>query len=269
MTNIMREQWDHIAAENAFFGVVSRDEFESPEAVDLDRFWKTGRQDVDSLLTLVGVEATQPLVALEIGCGLGRMTHRFAERFAFVYALDVSPAMLEEAGRHWGHLENVEWVLGSGEDLGRMADAQVDWIFSFWVLQHIPRAEVALNYVRETGRVLKVGGRAFLQFRIIPPGWNLPAVKYQVLSRWPVAVQNALRVAWDRMNGFEGRRAEFARKYESWRGCALRPAAIEKVAAKAALTVLRTGSLGVQSPGTHSGYYLFEKTAAAATAGPP
>ncbi|MDQ3257707.1 MAG: hypothetical protein M3R15_28110 [Acidobacteriota bacterium] len=86
MKQVMKEQWDQITNENAFYGTLSRNEFEDPNNIDIDKFWETGREGADSLLKLANVENTQKLKMLEIGCGLGRMTHRFAERFSKIYA---------------------------------------------------------------------------------------------------------------------------------------------------------------------------------------
>ncbi len=82
MNQIMKQQWDSIASENAFYGVLSRDEFENPNNVDINKFWETGRSDVDKILEIVGLENTKSLSMLEIGCGLGRMTHYFLETLA-------------------------------------------------------------------------------------------------------------------------------------------------------------------------------------------
>lgn len=52
---IMRAQWDEIATRNAFYGVVSWPEFEAPGQVDQEKFWATGRENVDGLLDPPGV----------------------------------------------------------------------------------------------------------------------------------------------------------------------------------------------------------------------
>ncbi len=106
----MKQQWDSIADENAFYGVLSRDEFENPNEIDINTFWETGQNDVNKILEIVGLGNTKSLNMLEIGCGLGRMTHHFAETFGEVYALDVSSEMLSKAENYWRHLPNVDWV---------------------------------------------------------------------------------------------------------------------------------------------------------------
>ncbi len=58
MRQLMKEQWEKIAAENAFYGVLSRDEFEDPDCIDLDKFWETGRKDVEAFLKIVNLVNT-------------------------------------------------------------------------------------------------------------------------------------------------------------------------------------------------------------------
>ena len=73
--------------------------------------------------------------------------------------------MLEQARGHLADLPNVELLLGSGSDLQPLEDASVDVVFSYVTLQHVPTREAQLSYLRESGRVLRPGGRAALQVR--------------------------------------------------------------------------------------------------------
>ncbi len=259
MNQIMKQQWDSIADENAFYGVLSCDEFENPNNVDINKFWETGRNDVNKILEIVGLENTKSLSLLEIGCGLGRMTHYFAECFGEVYALDVSSEMLSKAENYWKHLPNINWILGSGEDLSTVADESVDCVLSFRVLQHIPNRDVVINYIRESERVMKKGGTAFLQFRMAPQSLSLAVLKYNIITLLPTSLHNSLRMIWDRVKGYNGIRAKFARRYESWRGCLMTPAMIEAVASECQLQFQSKGSFGIQSSGTQSAYYVFRK----------
>ncbi|ACV59024.1 class I SAM-dependent DNA methyltransferase [Alicyclobacillus acidocaldarius] len=49
-------------------------------------------------------------VAVDLGCGTGRMAAWLAERAERVYAVDRSPEMLAVAFDTWGHLSNVRWL---------------------------------------------------------------------------------------------------------------------------------------------------------------
>lgn len=258
MKHIMKEQWDEMARENAFYSVLSLNDFEDPNTVDISKFWEIGRKDVDRLMKVLqrvsSLETTSELSMVEIGCGLGRMTHYFAELFSKVYALDVSPEMLSQAKSYWRHLQNVEWIHGNGEDLHQIASGTIDFVFSFLVLQHIPDPRIVINYIRESERVMKKGGIALLQFRTLPRKVSLAGLKYYVSTRWPSSMANFIRNLWDLMNGHRRTAAKFARQYESWRGCVLRPALIENVASEIHLQVQHRASLSKQYT-----YYIFRK----------
>jgi len=256
----MSKQWDLISTENAFFGVLSQEECENPDAVDIDRFFKTGSEQVESFMRLLDFEDMKRLHMLEIGCGLGRMTHQFSSLFGKVYAVDVSRVMLDRARNYWEHLDNVEWVLGNGENLQPIADESIDFVFSFWVLQHIPDANVVLNYIRETKRVLNNDGIALLQFRVLPSDSVLIRLKYYIFTHWPSFLTKFLMKIWDALNGHAGLRAQFAREYSAWRGCALRDKDIQAAATENHLRILASDSLGTQGSGTQSRYYIFQKT---------
>ena len=93
------------------------------------------------------------------------MTRRFAELYGRVIALDVSEEMLRLCRDNLAGADNVEWVLGSGNDLAVIPDGSVDDVFSYITLQHVPSRRMVLRYLEEAGRVLRPAGRGALQVR--------------------------------------------------------------------------------------------------------
>lgn len=156
----MRTFWDERAVEDAFYFVDNRLQYGQP---DLERFWAEGDGDLRRLLGAVGAALEPADRVLEIGCGVGRLTRALSGQVGSVRALDVSPRMLELAQRHNQDLDNVEWLLGDGSTLARVASQSVDACVSHVVFQHIPDPDVTLGYVREIGRVLRPGGWAAFQ----------------------------------------------------------------------------------------------------------
>jgi cyclopropane fatty-acyl-phospholipid synthase-like methyltransferase len=128
-------------------------------------FFERGRRDTDELVAFCGLQPSKDKTLLEIGAGAGRMTHRFAELYGRVLALDVSEEMLQLGQSHLADVGNVEWVLGSGADLAVIPDRGVDDVFSYITLQHVPSTAAVLRYLEETGRVLRPGGQGALQVR--------------------------------------------------------------------------------------------------------
>jgi len=116
-------------------------------------------------------------ICVEVGCGPGRMTPFLAERFDRVVGVDVSPAMLEAARAHVS-APNVELRLVAGERLDSVEDAAADVLVCYLVLQHLPHRAIVLGHLREFGRVLAPGGRAFVHLPVLasgirPRAWRL------------------------------------------------------------------------------------------------
>jgi SAM-dependent methyltransferase len=130
-----------------------------------DPFFERGRRDTDELVAFCGLQPSKDKTLLELGAGAGRMTHRFAELYGRVLALDVSEEMLRLGRANLAGVGNVEWLLGSGGDLDVIPNGGVDDVFSYITLQHVPNPAAVLRYLEEAGRVLRPGGQGALQVR--------------------------------------------------------------------------------------------------------
>ncbi len=99
-------------------------------------------------------------MVLDIGCGIGRLELALAPRVAAITGIDVSPNMIEEAGRRCAGLPNVRLLATSGRDLsvfpGRAFDLVVA-VDSFPYL-YASGPDLAATHVREAARVLRPGG---------------------------------------------------------------------------------------------------------------
>jgi SAM-dependent methyltransferase len=156
----MERFWNERARENALFYVDNKLAYHAP---DEDFFWRQGERELDGMLDAVGARVEPGDVALDLGCGVGRLTRVLARRAGRVLALDVSGEMLDRARRFNADLDNVAWLKGDGASLRPVDDASVDACVSYVVFQHIPDPAIQLGYVREMGRVLRPGGWAAFQ----------------------------------------------------------------------------------------------------------
>jgi SAM-dependent methyltransferase len=79
----------------------------------------------------------KPSRAIDFGCGVGRVAIPLARQVQSVVGVDVSPAMLEEAGRNATAMgvDNVSWV-ASDDQLSRV-EGRFDLVHSCIVFQHI------------------------------------------------------------------------------------------------------------------------------------
>ncbi|HEY4896564.1 MAG TPA: methyltransferase domain-containing protein [Solirubrobacteraceae bacterium] len=124
---------------------------EAPETTRIDHLDEDGRARyyddaftqfakwADRIEALTG-SAVDGRRALDFGCGVGRIALPLAARCEHVYGLDISPAVLREAGSNAKRLglENVEWL-----DAARLGDLSGDYdlVISLYVFQHIPSRE--------------------------------------------------------------------------------------------------------------------------------
>ncbi len=161
----MRTFWDERAREDAFYFVDNRLRYRDP---DLDEFWAGGQEMMDVLCGEFGVSIRPSDTAIEIGCGVGRLTRVLCARAERVIALDVSEEMLRRARDLNPGCRNVEWLLGDGFELKGIEDGRGDVLVSQVVLQHIPDPAITLGYIREIGRVLRPGGWAVVQVSNTP-----------------------------------------------------------------------------------------------------
>jgi len=223
----MRGFWDRRAEEDPFYFVDNRLQYGAP---DMERFWAGGQEDLDQIMSRLGLRLSPQERVVEIGCGVGRITRALASRVSDVRALDVSPRMLEHAREHNHELNNVEWLLGDGSTLTCIADASADGCFSHVVFQHIPDPQITLRYVREMGRVLKAGGWSAFQVS------NQPALhrRRSLLTR--------LRSLPGRLSGRRPR----GQAHAAWLGSAVRLDELRSVADEAGLDVERVSGEGTQ-----------------------
>jgi SAM-dependent methyltransferase len=189
--------WDERAREDPFFFVDDRLEYRKP---DVERFFLEGERTLDAILGELGIALQGDERVVEIGCGLGRITRAIADRTAHVWALDVSPEMLERARNLNTELDSVEWLHGDGRSLRPIPDACVTACFSHVVFQHVPDPAITLDYVREMGRVLRPGGWAAFQVSNDPtihrPRGGLEGLKRRVLSLVGRAPRGQRDPAW-------------------------------------------------------------------------
>jgi len=154
----MRDDWDRRARENALHYVqTALDQWNERE------FFRSGEINVaNEIMTDMsricgGARSPLDLDALELGCGVGRMTKMMARIFRHVTAVDVSAEMIQRAKTNLSGLENVTVILGDGATLAALKDVSCDFAFSFIVFQHIPSRDVIASYCREVMRVLRPG----------------------------------------------------------------------------------------------------------------
>jgi 2-polyprenyl-3-methyl-5-hydroxy-6-metoxy-1,4-benzoquinol methylase len=128
--------WRRIGETEPFWGVLTAPEFRkdslTPEAVEA--FYESGKGYVTWLQGQMDIFCQARFTArkaLDFGCGVGRLTHAMTAIAGEVVGVDVAPAMLAKARERGG--TDVRFQTG-------LPDETFDWIHSYIVFQHIPRA---------------------------------------------------------------------------------------------------------------------------------
>jgi 2-polyprenyl-3-methyl-5-hydroxy-6-metoxy-1,4-benzoquinol methylase len=95
------------------------------------------RRIVADYLRVVAAELRRPVAsALEVGCGVGRLTPTLAGHAEHVTAIDMTPRMLDAAKAACAGLAHVDFALAPAEEIpwrGTTFDVSV----SVWVLMHL------------------------------------------------------------------------------------------------------------------------------------
>ena len=180
-TERMRRYWDQAARTNATWYVDTSQRYDEP---DLDRFFADGRTVVGEALDEHEHLLPGHGLAVDLGCGVGRLSRALAERFDEVVGVDVAPEMVARA-RELVPDDRVRFEVGDGASLAPVEDATADLVLSFVVFQHIPDPEVIAAYVHEAARVLRPGGLLVFQWNDLPGSrrWALTRELRHLLAR--------------------------------------------------------------------------------------
>jgi len=161
------ETWEQLARDNAEFYILV-DDVDFGTAEGQQHFFRTGEEDAKAIWTQARRWMDdEPQAAVEIGCGIGRLTLPMARRLAEVRAVDVSPTMLrrlEENCASAGIMSVRGFLPAARWDEGR----SVDFAWTRWVLQHIPDFAVIDGYVARIAGCMRPGAVAHLQLDTRP-----------------------------------------------------------------------------------------------------
>lgn len=155
----LRRNWDEFGRRNPVSAINS-----GLPTDDWGEFFASGEDSVARLfeqLALHGI-TPGPGVALDFGCGAGRLTQALARRFDRAVGVDVAGSMIDLAERFNTLTDRCEYVLNVATDLSVFPDGSFDFACSLIVLQHMECA-LAERYVGELVRVLRPGGAAAFQ----------------------------------------------------------------------------------------------------------
>jgi len=135
---------------------------------NVDEFFLSGENEINNLLKKtkqLGVPH-QFKVALDFGCGVGRISRGLAKIFEKCYGVDISEYMIMQAKDYNKSIGNCEFLVNTEKRLTMFENDYFDLIYTKLVLQHISDKEIIKFYIKEFVRTLKNNGLLIFQIPV-------------------------------------------------------------------------------------------------------
>lgn len=137
------DAWDKFGKTDPYYGVLSHERSRLSTFAEDSRtdFFLSGEEHVKLLFQTIREHVDpdfSPQLALDFGCGVGRIAIPLARQVAKVIAADISEAMLSEAARNCVEQNVANVTLIKSNDTLDGMPLDMEFIHSFIVFQHIP-----------------------------------------------------------------------------------------------------------------------------------
>jgi SAM-dependent methyltransferase len=183
----LRETWRVLGEEDPLWAILS-----SPDKRggrwSVDEFFAAGENEIgaiDGYCAELGRPSARN-VALDFGCGVGRLSRALSTRYAQVIGVDIASSMVARARELNADRANIRFVENGEADLRFVETGSVDLVYSAITLHHSPAA-LQRAYIGEFLRVLSPQGVAVFQiasgfsndlagwgYRLLPNRWLAP-----------------------------------------------------------------------------------------------
>jgi ubiquinone/menaquinone biosynthesis C-methylase UbiE len=168
-----KSMWERFATEDPLYSILSDDDRKDGKW-DLEDFFSTGEELIlHELLEIKSKFEIGSQVALDFGCGVGRLTRALLKHFDEVHGVDVSVEMIKKAKSVNPDASKITFSDQSEPTLRIYQNDYFDLVMSLITLQHIPKKYVHA-YLDSIIRVTKTGGLIFIQ---------IPAIKLHYLDK--------------------------------------------------------------------------------------
>lgn len=156
----MTERWEALAQSDAEFYICT-------ELASGDDFFASGERDVERMLSIAAGRVARWKTALEIGCGVGRLTIPMSRRFERVIAVDIAPTMLRKLADNCVRRDVSSVTPMLADDRWELVEP-IDFCYSRIVFQHIESWAVITDYFERIAACLAAGGVFYVQFDTRP-----------------------------------------------------------------------------------------------------
>ncbi len=161
------QDWIKLGELDPYFGVLSDDKYKTSNmnTQSKDFFYESGQNHISKIKVIVDEHfpSMRYGMALDFGCGVGRITLALAQKFSNVVGVDVSQAMLREARTESTDrgIKNVDYVCS--ENAFKLEKNKFDFVHTYIVLQHIPPV-YGYRYIEQMIDALRTDGVGAIHF---------------------------------------------------------------------------------------------------------
>ncbi len=149
----LQRNWDEFGKNDPFWAILTDPE-KKGNKWEIKDFFETGKQEINSVMKHIDSLKINlnHKIALDFGCGAGRVTQALADHFDRVYGVDIAPSMIDLAN-NYNRFDGCKYFLNETDDLKLFNDNEFDFIYTNITLQHMePR--YFKKYLKEFLRVL-------------------------------------------------------------------------------------------------------------------
>lgn len=196
--NRLEEEWERLARRDPLWSACTGGKRHADW--QLDEFLATGKREVSWAIESAKENAIclrRQSLAIDFGCGPGRLTGFLADSFEKVIGIDTSQTMVDHARRTLSR-ENVSFSRSTAV----LETGCADLVYSTFVLQHLSEGRVD-ECLREFSRILSFGGMLIFQYpakpRRTPRGLAfmlLSSTVVNVIQRYLLLYPGVMPMSW-------------------------------------------------------------------------
>lgn len=156
----LQRNWNALGEADPFWAVLTRPDKKGGRWT-VGELLEDGRREIDLVMADLDGAGLLPRrhLALDFGCGVGRLTQALARHFDHVVGVDIASSMIERAWAINRMGARCDFMVNEGPDLRLLPSGAFDLIYSNIVLQHVAPS-YARRYMADFVRLLSDEGVA-------------------------------------------------------------------------------------------------------------